>query len=298
METVVRWIDRQEDVEVDRALERAGDRHAIDAAQASMLREERQRSSIYTTAETILAAYADPRVMDAARRPEISPAALLDGHAHTLYLAGPAHEQRRLAPVFAALVEEVVAVAYEMHNATGRPLDPPLLVVGDELANIAPIRSLPQIASTGAGQGIQLVSIFQDLAQIEQRWGRSWRTVASAHRAKLFGTGIGDPGTLAYVRELSGESEYEQRSETSGFLGQRSETVGSTYRSIAPSHVVRESDPNSAVLIYGNLPAAKLELRRWFADPGLRSLAAAMPSSRGRPRARSAHANPAQESLW
>jgi len=298
METVVRWIDRQEEAEVERALERAGDRHAVDASQASVLREERQRSSIYTTAETILAAYADPRVMDAARRPEISPAALLDGDAHTLYLAGPAHEQRRLAPVFAALVEEVVAVAYEMHNATGRPLDPPLLVVGDELANIAPIRSLPQIASTGAGQGIQLVSIFQDLAQIEQRWGRSWRTVASAHRAKLFGTGIGDPGTLAYVRELSGESEYEQRSETSGFLGQRSETVGSTYRSIAPSHVVRESDPSSTVLIYGNLPAAKLELRRWFADPGLRRLAAATPSSRGKPLARSARENAAQESLW
>jgi type IV secretion system protein VirD4 len=274
METVVRWVDRQEEDEVERALMRAGDPHALDAARATSMREERQRSSIYTTTETILAAYADPRVMDVARRPDVSPAALLDGGAHTLYLAGPAHEQRRLAPLFAALVEEVVAVAYELHNATGRRLDPPLLIVGDELANIAPIRSLPQIASTGAGQGIQLLSIFQDLAQLEERWGRSWRTVASAHRAKLFGTGIGDPGTLAYIRELSGESEYEQRSDTSGFLGQHSQTVGATYRSIAPSHVVREADPDSAVLIYGNLPPAKLRLRRWYADHRLSALVA------------------------
>lgn len=273
METVVRWVDLQEVDEVERALMRAGDPHALDAARATSMREERQRSSIYTTAETILAAYADPRVMDAARRPDVSPAALLDSGAHTLYLAGPAHEQRRLAPVFAALVEEVVAAAYELHNATGRPLDPPLLIVGDELANIAPIRSLPQIASTGAGQGIQLVSIFQDLAQVEDRWGRSWRTIASAHRAKLFGTGIGDPGTLAYIRELSGESEYEQRSDTSGFLGQHSQTVGATYRSIAPSHVVREADPDTAVLVYGNLPPAKLRLRRWYANRHLAALA-------------------------
>ena len=280
METIVRWVDRQEEDEVERALMRAGDPHALDAARATSMREDRQRSSIYTTTETILAAYADPRVMDASRRPDISPAALLDGGAHTLYLAGPAHEQRRLAPVFAALVEEVVAVAYELHNATGIALDPPLLIVGDELANIAPIRSLPQIASTGAGQGIQLVSIFQDLAQLEERWGRSWRTVASAHRAKLFGTGIGDPGTLAYIRELSGEAEYEQRSDTSGFLGQHSETVGATYRSIAPSHVVREADPNTAVLVYGNLPPAKLRLRRWYTDPGLSALAADGPRQR------------------
>jgi type IV secretion system protein VirD4 len=298
METVVRWIDRQEEPEVERALELAEDRHALDAAQANVLREERQRSSIYTTAETILAAYADPRVMAAARRPDISPVALLDGGKHTLYLAGPAHEQRRLAPVFAALVEEVVAVAYELHSAAGRPLDPPLLIVGDELANIAPIRSLPQIASTGAGQGIQLVSILQDLAQLEERWGRSWRTVASAHRAKLFGTGIGDPGTLAYVRELTGESEYEQRSDTSGFLGQHSQTVGTTYRSIAPSHVVRESDPGTAVLVYGNLPPARLRLRQWFADRRLSGLASV---GRGRQLPRHGVEEPIrgrQERLW
>lgn len=273
METVVRWVDRQEEDEVERALMRAGNPHALDAARATSMREERQRSSIYTTTETILAAYADPRVMNVARRPDVSPAALLDGGAHTLYLAGPAHEQRRLAPVFAALVEEIVALAYELHNITGKPLERPLLIVGDELANIAPIRSLPQIASTGAGQGIQLVSIFQDLAQLEERWGRSWRTVASAHRAKLFGTGIGDPGTLAYIRELSGESEYEQRSDTSGFLGQHSQTIGATYRSIAPSHVVREADPGTAVLVYGNLPPAKLRLRRWYDDRHLSRLA-------------------------
>ena len=45
-------------------------------------------------------------------------------------------------------------------------LGSPLRLGAMECANIAPLRELATIASTGAGQGIQLVSVFQDLAQI------------------------------------------------------------------------------------------------------------------------------------
>ena len=55
---------------------------------------------------------------------------------------------------------------------TGTPLDPPLLLVLDECANIAPLRDLATLASTGAGQGIQLISVFQDMAQIYAVYGR------------------------------------------------------------------------------------------------------------------------------
>jgi type IV secretion system protein VirD4 len=273
MADVVRWIDTQEEAEVDRALAAAGVEEALAAAQASWAREERQRSSIYTTAENVLAAYADPRVMEALRRPEISPAELLDGGANTLYLCGPAHEQRQHAPLFGALLEEMVAAIYDAHSASGGPLDPPLLIVGDELANIAPIRSLPQIASTGAGQGIQLVSIFQDLAQVAEVWGpRASRTIVNNHRAKLFGTGIGDPETLRYVRDLTGEAEYAHRSESSSHHHGRSTTQGTTWRSLTPAHAVREAAHGSAVLIYGNLPPARLRLCPWFEDSSLSDL--------------------------
>ena len=68
----------------------------------------------------------------------------------------------------------------------GKPLDPPLLLVLDECANIAPLRDLPTLASTGAGQGIQLVSVFQDMAQINAVYGRDHApTIVSNHRAKV-----------------------------------------------------------------------------------------------------------------
>ena len=277
MADLLRWIDTQEQDEVAEALEAAEQPEALRAFAATLGREERQRSSIYTTVETVLDAYADPKVLHSARAAEITPAKLLDGGANTLYLCGPPHEQERLAPLFAALLEELIAVAYESSEALGRPLGQPLLLLGDELANIAPIRSLPTLASTGAGQGIQLVSIFQDLAQIEERWGRSWRTVANSHRAKLIGVGSGDPQTLDYVRRLSGESEFGQDSRTRSDYGHGSRTESVNWRSITPAHVVREGEPGSALLLYGHLPPAKLRLRPYFADRGLLSLAGGKP---------------------
>ena len=270
---VVRWIDTQNLDEALDVLEQKGPEEALRALEASARRESRQLSSIYTTAETVLAAYADPRVLASARVAEITPEALLDGRANTLYLCAPAHEQRRLAPLFATLVEEVVSAVYEAASSLGGPIEPPLLIVGDELANIAPIPSLAEIASTGAGQGIQLVSVFQDLGQVRQRWGEGWRTVVNNHRAKLFGAGIADPDTLAYVREVTGESEYRQLSDTEGLHGDRSRTEATTYRALAPASVVREGEPGTAVLVYGHLPPARLRLRPFYGDRTLRRLA-------------------------
>ena len=79
-------------------LEATGNAHAINAMQASITRDERQRSSIYTTAETILEAYADPRVLERARTAEIDPSAFLDGGRRSLTLVATTDgELRRLS---------------------------------------------------------------------------------------------------------------------------------------------------------------------------------------------------------
>src|SRR5581483_7075305 len=159
MADVVRWIDSQDADELWDALAAAGEHAAETAFHASTLRDDRTRSGIYTTAETVLAAYADPGVLASAATSELRGERLLDGGSHTAYLCAPAHEQRRLQPLFATLVQEIVARAYERATESG-PLEPPLLLVLDECANIAPLRELATLAATGAGQGIQLVSVF------------------------------------------------------------------------------------------------------------------------------------------
>ena len=213
MADVVRWVDTQEDERGPRG--------------ASSERERGGRSNAF---EAIVAA-GRPDPLEASTRPprpcspptptpassprrmtsELRAERLLDGGRHTAYLCAPAHEQRRLQPLFATLVQEIVAHAYERATETGKPLDPPLLLVLDECANIAPLRDLATLASTGAGQGIQLVSVFQDMAQINAVYGRDRApTIVSNHRAKVILSGIADPQTLDYVGRLLGDEEVRQ----------------------------------------------------------------------------------------
>jgi type IV secretion system protein VirD4 len=275
MADVVRWVDRRETEEVEVGLANGGEPAAADAFQASKERDERTRSSIYTTVETVLSAFADPGVLTSALMPDLRAERLLDGGFHTAYLCAPAHEQRRLQPLFATLVQEIVARAYDLATETGQPLDPPLLLVLDECANIAPLRDLATLASTGAGQGIQLVSIFQDMAQINAVYGRDRApTIVSNHRAKVILSGIADSQTLDYVGRLLGDEEVRQLSSTSGAEGRRSTTESVAFRSIAPANVLREMRPGRGLLVYGHLAPARVELRPWFRDRRLRRLAA------------------------
>ncbi|MGC1853217.1 MAG: type IV secretory system conjugative DNA transfer family protein [Solirubrobacterales bacterium] len=275
MAEVIRWLNDGADAEqeVTERLATAPDsKDALSAWNANWNREEKQRSSIYTTAETIIGAFADPRVLDASSRADYTPAGLLDGRANTLFLCASDYEQERLRSLFAAMISELVAVVSDISAQTGKPIDPPLLIVLDEAANVAPVPELDGLASTGAGKGIQLVTVFQDLAQVSARYGKRAQTIVNNHRAKVFAGGIGDPDTLDYISQVVGEGEFRQRSETAGEKGRTSSTEGSTYRALAPANVVRGARPGSALLVYGHLPPARLSLRPWFADRDLREL--------------------------
>ncbi len=274
MADVVRWVDTGETAEVMVALGLAGVPEAVRAAEASFSREERQRSSVYTTAETVLAAYADPLVVRSCERHELDPAALLDGGRHTAYLVAPSHEQERLQSVFVALVRQVVEEALTAASRLGRPLDPPLLIVLDEAANVAPLASLDVLAATAASHGVQLVTVWQDLAQVEARFGARASTVVNNHRAKLYCPGIADPSTLEQASRLIGDEEHAVMSTTRDAEGRLSTTEAVGTRRLAPAEALRCLAPGEAILLYGHLPPARLSLRPFYADRVLRRLAA------------------------
>jgi type IV secretion system protein VirD4 len=222
----------------------------------------------------VLEAYADPAVQRASAFPDITAEGLLDGGANTLYLCATIRDQHRLRPLFVTLIQEVVEELYRESARRGEPVDPPLLLVLDEAANIAPVPDLDMLAATGAGQGLQLVTVLQDLAQAQQRWGRERAdTIVNNHRARIFGAGVADERTLTYLRSVLGDEQVEQISSTSGDRGRRSTTRSTTYRALAGPHVVRQARRDTAVLVYGMLPPARIKLRPWFRDRGLRRLA-------------------------
>jgi type IV secretion system protein VirD4 len=263
MADVVRWVDTQETAEVFDLLEASGSAEAVQAVRATFQRDERQRSSVYTTAETVLEPFGDGGAPPGAA---IDPGALLDGD-NTLYLCAPAHDQRRLRGLFTALVKAVVEEAFARSVRTGRPLSPPLLMVLDEAANIAPLAELDSLAATCAGHGVQLVTVWQDLAQVHARYGPRAATVVNNHRAKLFLPGITDPATLDHACRLLGDREVSLPSVTRGLSG-GSTTMAPVRRPLLAPDALRRLDPGTTVLVYGSLPPARLTLRPWWADPG------------------------------
>jgi type IV secretion system protein VirD4 len=269
MADVVHWVETGEEDEVLDLLVATGVPEAVDAARSAFAKEERQRSSIVTTLETLLEPFAGAAPWGA---PELDPAALLAG-AHTLYLCAPAHDQRRLTPLFVGVLRAVLDTAYDQVARTGRPLDPPLLVVLDEAANIAPVPDLDALAATAAGHGIQLVTVWHDLAQLTARFGPRATTVVNNHRAKLFLSGISDPSTLDYASHLIGDEEPHLAATTAGGRGGASTTRSPTVRRLAPPDALRRTPPGSGVLVYRDLPPARVTLRTWYDDPWLRARA-------------------------
>lgn len=259
MADVVRWVDTQEVGEVADILERGGPPEALDAARATWCRDERTRSSVSTTAETVLAPFAQETP---ARRGAVpfEPADLL-GATDTLYLCAPAHDQRRLRGYFTTLTQQILSHAFATATRAGRPLDPPLLVVLDEAAHIAPLAELDGLAATAASHGIQIVTVWQDLAQVRARYGARAPTVLNNHRAKLFLPGIADPDTLEYASRLVGDETVTVPSVTSDPGGRRSTTSTTAARRLLPPEELRCLPRGRAVLVYGTLPPARLQLR-------------------------------------
>jgi type IV secretion system protein VirD4 len=264
MSDLVRWIDDEELREPLLALELAGVPDALRAARTSFGREERQRASVFATAETVVAGFSDPSVAASTLWMPIQPAALLDGSLQTFYCCAPARDQERLRPVFVALLRQIIDCAFGQSARTGRPLEPPLLIVLDEAANIAPLEDLDTVLSTAASHGIQLLTVWQDMAQIEARYERRWPTIVNNHRAKVLCSGIADPLTLDHVSSLIGEGERAESSMTVGDDGHRTRTESTALRRVAPTALLRGLPAGSAVVVYGALAPAQVRLRPYY----------------------------------
>jgi type IV secretion system protein VirD4 len=278
MAEVVRWTNAGVFDEPSRLLGLGGETDACVALAACEARDPRLLSSVGTTLETVLAPFEDPVVAASTASVEIDLDDLIGG-AGSLYLCGPSHEQHRVQGLFAALVSSAVAAAIKRVNDTAAPLDPPLLLVLDEAANIAPIPDLDTLASTGAGMGIQLVTVCQDLAQLTNRYGpdRS-RTIANNHRAKVLLTGVSDLATLDMLSGLVGEAAVREETFTHDLRdGRRTRSSTVAFRRLVPTDELRRIPPGEGLLVYGHLPPVRLQLRPWYEDRGLRKRASVTP---------------------
>jgi type IV secretory pathway TraG/TraD family ATPase VirD4 len=234
--------------------------------------DERTRSSIYTTARTIIEAWSDPLVATAADDCEITPEWLLEGD-NTLYIVAPAREQARMRPVFACMVADLVHEAFDVATRAGGELPTKLLVLLDEAANICPVRELPSWCSTCPSHGITLMTVWQDRSQQRLRYGREGaETVWNNSAAKVILSGLADQAT-GEVTSLLGEEEHQRLGSSVDLAGSRRSVSAQTgTRRLVSEDSLRRQRLGQGLLIYKDLPAMRLALRPYYEDRKLKAL--------------------------
>ncbi len=213
METVVDWVMRHELDEPGLLLEdQRASRLAFGSLVGLLNTEDRERSSVFSAAADALQAYTSEGALMTASDPNFDPAAFIASR-DTVFIYAPAEEQAAVAPVVCGLLAEVRRATYRAHAAGQLPGR--VLFALDEVANIAPLLELPQIASEGGGQGLALLAALQDLSQARARWGKAADGFLTLFGTKLLLPGIADTTTLEAVSTMLGEYDRQVVSRTS-----------------------------------------------------------------------------------
>ena len=98
-----------------------------------------------------------------------------------------------------------------------------MLLALDEVANIAPLQSLPSLVSEGGGRGIVTQWAVQSLAQLRARYGvEQQEAILAATTAKLIFGGLSNAGDLHNISTWAGEAKENQTSYQSGPAAPRS----------------------------------------------------------------------------
>jgi type IV secretion system protein VirD4 len=164
--------------------------------------EEREPASIFSAAADALQAYNSEAALEAAKDPNFQPEPFVASE-DTIYIHAPAEEQAGAAPIVCGLLAEIRRATYHAHHHGS--LRARVLFALDEVANIAPLEELPQIASEGGGQGLDLLAALQDLSQARARWGQAADGFLTLFATKLILPGIADTRSLEAISTALGE---------------------------------------------------------------------------------------------
>lgn len=229
--------------------------------------DPRQRDSVWAGVRRAVDSLADPRVLEACSPGDaeaFDPLTFLTGHG-TLYLLGSSGAQLSVAPLVTALVEDLIDAARRgAASSPGGRLDPPVLLLLDEAANIAPLPSLPNLLADGGGSGITTVAVLQSLAQARARWGpHAADALWDAATTKVLLGGLAQADDLTRISRLAGEIDEPTRSRTTG-PGGGSVSVSVRRLPALPVERLRCLPPGRAIVLARHAAPTEARLQPWW----------------------------------
>ncbi len=179
MVDVVDWVLSGDTKTPRGLLDVAADEGFVDAILAAKVLQgvdraaDQERQSIWSATADVVDVYTTIEALEAATDSNFDPAVFVDS-GDTVYVAVSAEQQNACAPLVVALIEAIRDAQYRRHRAAtlaGQACWPPVSLILDEVANVAPIASLPALVSEAGGQGLHVLAAVQDLSQVKARWG-------------------------------------------------------------------------------------------------------------------------------
>lgn len=177
--------------------------------------------------------------------------------------------------LIAACADSVMRAATARAERTGGRLDPPMLAILDEAANVCKISDLPDLYSHLGSRGIIPITILQSYRQGQKTWGDAGMDAMwSAATIKVIGSGIDDPDFADKLSRLIGDHDVETKSTSISDSG-KSTSISMRQERILPADRIRALPKGTALLFATGLRAAMLDLRPWYLEPGAGELSAA-----------------------
>lgn len=186
----------------------------------------------------------------------------------TLVLVSDANSLTNVAPLTTMLLQEVFDVGKEIARTLPNGLlDPPLRIVGDEIANVAPIENLPEMFTDSRGYGFQIVAFFQSVAQAVARWGRErgGNLLAQAGYEVVL-PGLKDAETLDRYSQLVGSIDVGESTMSVTASGEQQSSSYSVreQRILRPEEVRKLRGDRSALLVPALGEPMILTLTPWW----------------------------------
>ncbi len=185
----------------------------------------------------------------------------------TLYLMSNEKSASAAAPLIAAFASRVFDVgADEAAKQYRQRLDPPLVAVLDEAANICKIPGLPGGYSHYGSRGLCVMSIFQNPHQPVRVWGENaWKEMWAAATIKLIGPGMDDATFAEDISKLVGDIDVDVKTVSKGDNGSDSVTV--RQERILPASDIRTIESGKMLLLATATTPAMLDQDRYYAGP-------------------------------
>jgi type IV secretory pathway TraG/TraD family ATPase VirD4 len=262
MSDIVRAVNRREAAPFLSELGRAESYLAHDLLLGIVETDAREQSGIWSTASGVLSAYRTESALASAELSPFDADAFVAGR-ETLYICAAGDTQAHVGPLIVGLIRDVRTAAYRSaarrSSASfehGVDRHTPVLLILDELANIAPIHDLPTLIAEGGSQGLVTIACLQDLSQARTRWGPAADGFFSLFGAKVVLPGIGDTRTLETISLLGGDVDVATRSVSTGprhriLAGRHSSSVSSRRQRRLPPDAIAIPSPGQAILLLG-----------------------------------------------